>query len=240
MLVYEKAISGGFLRSSRLAGKEPAMKFKRRLGQLVFAVLTASASGGFAATLFADAVSDLTKYFMAASALVLRASTGLDNAKFDAIPAAQRDSARTQLQTLGDQLQLIFLEQTTLVSQLDFFVDLAKDPSKTDAQKKNFWDHSVLPRIRTVQEAVSQVRTFSDKAGQPFSVALSTEDRLALGDTLAARSAALKTFGTMAPPASADELLRFEGLIEHYKTLMSNLFNLRRAIDDALRRLSSA
>jgi hypothetical protein len=193
-----------------------------------------------AATLLSDALSDLTKYFKAASSLVLRASIGLDNAALDALPAAQRDSAKTQLESVGQQLNLIFIEQTQLVSHMDFFVEIAKDPSKTAAQRKNYWDNSVLPKIRTVREAVSEVRTLSDKPGQPFSVALSSEDRLALGDTLAARSAALKSFENMPPPASSDELLQFQGLTEHYKLLMKNLFNLRRAIDDALRRLSVA
>jgi hypothetical protein len=215
------------------------MNLKRCTGQFLFAALMASAGGAMAATLLSDALSDLAKYFKAASSLVLRASIGLDNATFDTLPAAQRDSAKTQLQTLGQQLHLIFIEQTTLVSHMDFFVEIAKDPAKTAAQRKNYWDNSVLPKIRTVQEGVSEVRTLSDKPGQPFSVALSSEDRLALGDTLAARGAALKTFENMAPPATSDELIQFQGLIKHYRVLMDNLFKLRGAIDDALRRLSS-
>ena len=56
------------------------MNFKRRMGQFLFAALIVSASGAIAATLFSDALSDLTKYFKAASSLVLRASIGLDDA----------------------------------------------------------------------------------------------------------------------------------------------------------------
>lgn len=216
------------------------MNFNYRLRSLLFLALITSGGGAIAATLFSAALNDLTKYFKAASALVLQASIGLDNAKFDTLPAAQRDSAKSQLQDLKGQLDRIFLEQGALVNQFEFFVKIARDPSKTPVERKTYWDHSVLPQIITVSEAVSQVRTLSDKPGQPFSVALSTDDRLALGDTLAARGAALKTFEKMAPPVSSDELLQFEGLINHYKVLRENLRKLRGAIDEALRRLSIA
>lgn len=216
------------------------MKFKRRLHQLLLLALMTAASSAMTATLFSEAWKDLTKYFNAAASLVLQAAIGVDNTRFDTLPPAQRISARTELQKLKDQLELLFIEQTTLVSQFEFFVKIARDPSRTPAQRKNYWDNNVLPRISTVAEAVSQVRTFSEKGGQPFSVALSTDERLALGDTLAARSAALKTFESMAPPASADELLQFEGLINDYNVLRQNLFKLRRAIFEALGRLASA
>jgi hypothetical protein len=216
------------------------MNFNHRLRQLLLLSLITWASGAIAATLFSDALNDLTKYFKAASALLLQASIGLENAKFDTLPIAQRNAAKSQLQTLKDRLDLIFREQTTLVNQFEFFVKISRDPSKTPAERKTYWDNSVLPRIGTVSEAVRQVRTFSDKPGQPFSIALSTDDRLALGDTLAARGAALNTFENMGPPLSSGEVLQFEGLIDHYKVLMENLFKLRGAIDDALRHLSSA
>lgn len=216
------------------------MKFKRRLRQLLLSALIASASSAMAATLFSEAWSDLTKYFNAAASLVLQAAIGLDNTRFDTLPPAQRIAARSQLQKLKDQLDILFLEQSTLVSQFEFFVKLARDPTRTPAERKNYWDNNVLPRISTVSEAVSQVRAFSEKGGQPFSVALSADERLALGDTLAARSAALKTFESMAPPASSDEVLQFQGLINDYNVLRQNLFKLRRAIDEALGRLASA
>jgi hypothetical protein len=44
----------------------------------------------------------------------------------------------------------------------------------------------------------------------------------------------------MAPPASSDEVLQFEGLITDYKVLIQNLFKLRVAITEAQRRLSTA
>ena len=216
------------------------MKFKRRLRQLLLSALITSAGSAMAATLFSEAWNDLTKYFKAAASLVLQAAIGLDNTRFDILPPAQRISARTQLQKLKDQLDILFLEQSTLVSQFEFFVKIARDPSKTPAERKNYWDNNVLPRISTVSEAVSQVRIFSEKGGQPFSVALSADERLALGDTLAARSAALKTFESMAPPASSDEVLQFQGLINDYNVLRQNLFALRSAIDKALGRLASA
>lgn len=216
------------------------MKFNHRLRQLIFLSLMTWASGAIAATLFSDAFNDLTKYFKAASALLLQASIGLEQAKFDTLSPAQRSSAKSQLQTLKDRLDLIFREQGAMLNQFEFFVRIARDPSKTPAERKTYWDNSVLPQIETVSEAVSQVRNFSDKPGQPFSVALSTDERIALGDTLAARSVALKKFETMSPPRSSDELLQFEGLISDYKVLRENLFKLRGAIDDALGRLSTA
>ena len=216
------------------------MKFKRRLQQLLLSALITSATSAMAATLFSEAWSDLTKYFAAAASLVLQASIGLDNTRFDTLPPAQRLEARTQLQKLKDQLDILFLEQSTLVSQFEFFVKIARDPSKTPAERKTYWDNNVLPRISTVSEAVSEVRTFSEKGGQPFSVVLSADERLALGDTLAARGIALKTFEKMAPPASTDEVLQFQGLINDYNVLRQNLFKLRLAIDAALGRLASA
>jgi hypothetical protein len=216
------------------------MTFRCRLQQFIFLALITSASGAIAASLVSEALNDLKKYLKAASVLVVQASAGLDRSKFDTLPSLQRDSVATQLQFLADQLSKIFLEQTTLVNHMEFFVGLAKDPSKTAADRKTYWDNSVLPRIRTVYEAVTQVKTFSDKTDQPFSVALSPEERVALGDTLAGRGAALRTFEKMAPPASSDEVLQFEGLIADYKVLIQNLFNLRVAITEAQRRLSSA
>src|SRR6266542_947806 len=193
-----------------------------------------------AASLALEALNDLKKYLKAASVLIVQASTGLDRSKFDTFSPEQRNSVATQLQTLADQLSKIFLEQTTLVNQLEFVVGLAKDPSKTATERKTYWDNNVLPRIRTVYETVTQVKNFSDKPDQPFSIALSPEERVALGDTLTARGVALRTFERMAPPASSDEVLQFEGLIADYKVLIQNLFKLRVAITEAQRRLSSA
>lgn len=214
--------------------------FSSRLRLLLFLALITSASGVIAASLALEALNDLKKYLKAASVLIVQASTGLDRSKFDTFSPEQRNSVATQLQTLADQLSKIFLEQTTLVNQLEFFVGLAKDPSKTATERKTYWDNNVLPRIRTVYETVTQVKNFSDKPDQPFSIALSPEERVALGDTLTARGVALRTFERMAPPASSDEVLQFEGLIADYKVLIQNLFKLRVAITEAQRRLSSA
>jgi hypothetical protein len=216
------------------------MNLRCRFQTVLFLALITSASGVIAASLVSEALNDLKKYLKAASVLVVQASTGLDTSTFDALPPNQRDAVATQLQFLSDELSKIFLEQTTLVNHMEFFVGLAKNPSKTPAERKTYWDNSVLPRIRTVADAVTQVKTFSDKADQPFGVALTPEERVALGDALAGRSAALRTFERMAPPASSDEVLQFEGLIADYKVLIQNLFKLRVAITEARRRLSTA
>ena len=138
------------------------MKFKRRLRQLLLSALITSAGSAMAATLFSEAWNDLTKYFKAAASLVLQAAIGLDNTRFDILPPAH-EFQRGPSGKLKDQLDILFLEQSTLVSQFEFFVKIARDPSKTPAERTNYWDNNVLPRISTVSEAVSQVRIFSEK-----------------------------------------------------------------------------
>jgi hypothetical protein len=156
------------------------------------------------------------------------------------LQVAERDTAKRQLQTLSDGLGEIFVSQTSLVHNLDFYVTIAKDPAKTPAERDSFWNAMVLMPARAVYRSVSEVKEFVAVGERLFSVTLSDQDRLALGDNLRARGIALRTFERMPPPTSPEDVLQLEGLIAHYKVLIENLRVLRVAVDGALRRLKGA
>jgi hypothetical protein len=188
--------------------------------------------------LISEALADLKKYLKAASSVVVQAATGLEAAKFSTINQDQRSSLKAELSRLADKLGGIFVSQSSLVNQLEFYVRTAKNPSTTEDDKKTFWNRIVQPHTRRVYDAVRDVQTIVESSGRLFDVALSPDDRLALGDNLMARGIALKSFETMAPPVSAGDVLELEGLIADYKVLIQNLLTLRRAIDAVQRRLA--
>jgi hypothetical protein len=97
----------------------------------------------------------------------------------------------------------------------------------------------VLNPAQAVYRSVSEVKSFVAVGERLFSVTLSDEDRLALGDNLRARGIVLRTFDRMPPPTSPEDVLQLEGLIAHYKVLIENLKVLRIAVDGALRRLKA-
>jgi hypothetical protein len=212
----------------------------RSLQRAAIVIAMASATSAVAAGLIAQSLGDLERYLKAASGLVLQIATGLESAKFDSLPPAERDTAQRQLQTLSDGLGEIFLSQTSLVHNLDFYVTIAKDPAKTPAERDSFWNAMVLNPARAVYRSVSEVKEFVAVGERLFSVTLSAEDRVALGDNLRARGMVLRTFERMPPPNTPEDVLQLEGLISHYKVLIENLRVLRVAVDGALRRLKGA
>jgi hypothetical protein len=215
------------------------MLIGRKLRGAAVVILLASATSAVAAGLITQSLGDLERYLKAASGLVLQIATGLDSAKFDALQPEERETAQRQLQTLSDGLGEIFLSQTSLVHNLDFYVTIAKDPAKTPAERDSFWTAMVLNPAQAVYRSVNEVKSFVAVGERLFSVTLSDADRLALGDNLRARGIVLQTFDRMPPPTSPEDVLQLEGLISHYKVLIENLKVLRIAVDGALRRLKA-
>jgi hypothetical protein len=215
------------------------MLIGRKLRGAAVVILLASATSAVAAGLITQSLGDLERYLKAASGLVLQIATGLDGAKFDALQPEERETAQRQLQTLSDGLGEIFLSQTSLVHNLDFYVTIAKDPAKTPAERDSFWTAMVLNPAQAVYRSVNEVKSFVAVGERLFSVTLSDADRLALGDNLRARGIVLRTFDQMPPPTSPEDVLQLEGLIAHYKVLIENLKVLRIAVDGALRRLKA-
>ena len=104
----------------------------------------------------------------------------------------QRRSLKAELSRLADKLGGIFVSQSSLVNQLEFYVGTAKNPSTTEDDKKTYWSRIIQPQTRRVYDAVRDVQTIVGSSGRLFDVGLSPDDRLALGDNLMARGIALK------------------------------------------------
>jgi len=208
--------------------------------RILVCLLIASASYGFAAGLIAQALLDLETYLKAASRLVVQVATGLEEAELEALPQPDRLAAARQLQALSDDLRALFIAQTNLVHNLEFYVKIARDPARTPAERGSFWDSSILDPAREVYRSVDEVRRFVGESEDLFSVTLSGDENRALGDNLMARGRALKSFEEMPAPATAEEILQLEGLVSHYKVLIENLGSLRAAVDASLRRLKDA
>jgi hypothetical protein len=183
-----------------------------------------------------DALTDLQAYLKAATTLVGQASAGLDKADFAALAPKDRDAAKRSLQTLSTQLGDLFVDQSSLVRQLEFYVGVAKDESKSEQDKTGYWQSAVQPEIINVRKAVSGVVAFV-AATNLLTVTLSAEDNLGLRDNLRARGIAIRKFENMPAPISRQDLLQLEGLVADYKVLVDNLFKLRLAIGKAQRRL---
>jgi hypothetical protein len=204
---------------------------------LLLAVMTL-ATVATADGLISEALNDLKKYLKAASSVVVQAATGLEAAKFGTMSRDQRSSLKGELSRLADNLGVIFVSQSSLVNQLEFYVSTAKNPSTSEDAKTRYWTTNIQPQTRRVYGAVRDVQAIVESSGRLFDVALSSADRLALGDSLMARGIALRSFEIMPPPISAGDVLELEGLIADYKVLIENLQTLRRAIDAAQRRLA--
>jgi hypothetical protein len=220
-------------------GRVPVL-IGRGLRRAAALILIVSATSAVAAGLISQSLGDLERYLKAASGLVLQIATGLEGAKFDSLQPAERETAQRQLQTLSDGLGEIFLSQTSLVHNLDFYVTIAKDPAKTPAERDSFWNAMVLGPAQAVYRSVSEVKQFVTVGERLFGVTLSDADRLALGDNLRARGIVLRTFERMPPPTTPEDVLQLEGLTSHYKVLIENLRVLRLAVDGALRRIKGA
>jgi hypothetical protein len=188
------------------------------------------------AQFIADALNELQAYVRAATRLVGQASAGLDQADFRALAPKDRDAAKRGLQTLGTQLGELFVGQSSLVRQLEFYVGIAKDESKSGGEKMSYWQQAVQPQIILVRRAVSGVMTFV-AATDLLIVTLSPEENMQLRDNLGARSITLRKFETMSAPLSREDVLQLDGLVAEYKVLIDNLFKLRIAIEKAQRRL---
>ena len=186
-----------------------------------------------------DALKDLQAYLKAATTLVGQASAGLDKADFRALAPNDRAAAKRSLQTLSTQLRDLFLGQSGLVRQLEFYVGVAKDEAKSDQDKATYWQRAVQPEIALVRKAVSGVMAFV-AATDLLVVTLSPEDNMQLRDNLAARGIALRKFEVMSAPVARDDILQLEGLVADYKVLVDNLFKLRLAVDKAQQRLDGA
>jgi hypothetical protein len=183
-----------------------------------------------------DALKDLQAYLKAATTLVGQASAGLDRADFRALAPSDRDAAKRSLQMLSTQLGDLFIDQSGLVRQLEFYVGLAKDDAKSDQDKTAYWQRAVRPEIAAVRKAVSGVMAFV-AATDLLVVTLSAEDNMQLRDNLQARGIALRKFEVMSAPLARDDILQLEGLVADYKVLVENLFRLRLAIGKAQQRL---
>jgi hypothetical protein len=186
-----------------------------------------------------DALTDLQAYLKAATTLVGQASAGLDTADFAALAPMDRDAAKRSLQTLDAQLGDLFIGQSSLVRQLEFYVGVVKDEAKSEQDKTGYWQSAVQPEIINVRKAVSGVMAFV-AATDRLTVTLSAEDNLRLRDNLRARSIAIRKFENMPAPISRQDVLQLEGLVADYKVLVDNLFKLRLAIGKAQRRLDGA
>jgi hypothetical protein len=182
-----------------------------------------------------DALTDLQAYLKAATTLVGQASAGLDKADFAALAPKDRDAAKQSLQTLSTQLGDLFIGQSSLVRQLQFYVGVAKDEAKSEQDKTGYWQSAVQPEIINVRKAVSGVMAFV--AATNLTVTLSAEDNLGLRDNLRARGIAIRKFENMPAPISRQDVLQLEGLVADYKVLVDNLFKLRLTIAKAQQRL---
>jgi hypothetical protein len=187
----------------------------------------------------ADALADLQAYLKAATILVGQASAGLDKADLAALAPQDREAAKRSLQTLSTQLGDLFVGQSSLVRQLEFYVGVAKDESKSEQDKTGYWQSAVQPEIINVRKAVSGVMAFV-AATNLLTVTLSVEDNLGLRDNLRARSITIRRFENMPAPISRQDVLQLEGLVADYKVLVDNLFKLRLAIGKAQQRLDGA
>ena len=190
------------------------------------------------AQVLSEALRDFKTYLLAASKLVLQASIGLDKIDLHALTAEQRQTAGQGLDTLSNELRAIFNSQSSLTRHIDFYIELARKPDKGGRERNDYWSRIVLPRIRALRPTVAQVARFVSQTPL-FTVVLSPEEHLALTDSLAARSVALRSFESMRAPESPDEILELEGLNADYKALIANLQKLRVSVEAARRRLKS-
>jgi hypothetical protein len=181
---------------------------------------------------------DLETFLKAASSLVLQVTTGLNNADLKVLSARDRKQARASLANLSNSLGDLLISQTSLVHDLQFYVQLVKHPADGD-QEVTFWNSQVLSKVRDVTQAILHVRRSLDDNPIALNVTLAREEQLALKDNLASRSFVLRSFERMPPPQSADDVIKLEALIQHYSALIEDLRRLRLAVDRAEQRLGS-
>lgn len=210
-----------------------------RGGRTICAITAAAfllASAATSATFISDALRDLQAYLQAASRLLIQASIGLDQADIAAIPRAQRNAAKAELATLTNHLQELYIGQSSLVRNLDFYVSIAKDKARTDEEKANYWKTVVLPKIGGIRRSISKVRDFIVRTDLVV-MTMTAEDMMLLRDNLRTRAIVVEKMEELPPPVAAPDLLEVEGIIVDYKALVENLLKLRKSIEETLRKL---
>ena len=153
-----------------------------------------------------------------------------------AIPRAQRNAAKAELATLTNHLQELYIGQSSLVRNLDFYVSIAKDKARTDEEKANYWKTVVLPKIGGIRRSISKVRDFIVRTDLVV-MTMTAEDMMLLRDNLRTRAIVVEKMEELPPPVAAPDLLEVEGIIVDYKALVENLLKLRKSIEETLRKL---
>ena len=73
--------------------------------------------------------------------------------------------------------------QTSFTNTIDFYIKVARDPARTDAERSAYWSRTIRPLIGELRSTVANIGEFVEET-KLFSVVLSPEERLALADTL--------------------------------------------------------
>ena len=206
-----------------------------RIGALLSALLL-SATALLAADESPRSETMQARYASAATRLVDELLFKLDTANFKPLADSQRNAVRGDLTALSNALKTIFRANSNFISDLKFYLRLAKDLARPIAERDLFWNQSIVPEAQKIERAVAEASAFL-KNGAPITVALPREQVMALDDVLGTRAVVLRKLSQMHPPSAAHGLLEFEALIAQYDTLYASLGKLRVSVDAALERL---
>ena len=176
------------------------------------------------------------RYASAATRLIDELLVKLDTANFKPLADSQRNALRSDLTALSNSLRTIFRANSNFISDMKFYLRLAKDTARPITERELFWNQSIVPEAQKIERAVSEASAFL-KDGAPIVIALPREQVMALDDVLGTRAVVLRKLSQMRPPFASHELLEFEALIAQYETLYARLGKLRVSVDAALERL---
>src|SRR5207302_1615773 len=138
---------------------------------------------------------------------------GLKTAQIGSLSPEEKTKSKEDLHELADRLQQLFVQRSTLLEHLNFYIKLAKNPSTGLADKKFYWNSILVPRAQQVHDTVGHVAILGGDSDSPFKITLSGAERRALLDYIWEKGDAVSTFERMTAPISHHDILRLEGLV---------------------------
>lgn len=181
----------------------------------------------FAQTATSQALEDFGRYLDAAADLFGEFIVGIRRA--DA--ATLRDpETRAGLESISDALAGLYSAQSVLVGDLEDYARAARAGEGAD----RVW-RSILSQVRRTGRIVHDVINVVDNTPS-LRVALTSEQRGILSDTLDARVEMLNRFENLPRPETEAEIAQLEGMNARYRRLIRTLREIRYVIDGVLDR----
>lgn len=200
--------------------------------------LLLSLTFGFAVsqTVLSSALEELTRFYVAAAALVGNAVSGVNDLKAAQIPQSDRNEVRDELRSVSLAISRLRASQAPLIEDLSEYVsDL--QAGKLDAQSSGDEWELILGSVKRVSGVVKTTLEVVEDS-RWLKVTLDERDRLALREVLLGRASLLDRFSALPAPTTVEEIRQLDRMNRFYRQLFRSLEDLNVALTRATERIA--